>query len=89
LSVVEAVSRDLEQMGPLGSGALAASALALAAELDDPDNSATSKSMCAKALLDLMNRLRDLAPPQRERDAIDDLAERRARRRAGVADTQN
>jgi hypothetical protein len=66
----------------LATSALAASALALAAEMDNK-NSATSKSMCAKALLDTLNRLRELAPPKRAKNDLDLQRERREARLAG------
>jgi hypothetical protein len=66
----------------LAQGALAASALALAREIDTPGNSATSKSMCAKALLDTLDRLRELAPSDAGDDRLDELATRRAARTA-------
>jgi pyruvate/2-oxoglutarate dehydrogenase complex dihydrolipoamide acyltransferase (E2) component len=78
--VVAAVKRDLADMGAVGRSALAASALALARELDNPENSATSKSMCAKALIETMDRLRAQAPPKKENDRLDELAARRAAR---------
>lgn len=81
--VSESVGRDLERL-PVdlrGSG-LAATALALAAEIDAPGNSATSKSMCAKALLDALDRIRALAPPERKVDGIDRIAKQREKRRA-------
>jgi hypothetical protein len=85
VSVVEAVERDL---AALGSGAkdstLAATALALARELDDA-NSATSKSMCAKAMVEVLRELRSLAPPKRKKDKVDDIAAQRERRRARSA----
>jgi hypothetical protein len=82
VSVVAAVRRDLARLPEdLASGALAASALALASEMDDR-NSATSKSMCAKALLDTLNRLRELAPPER---VANDLTRQRALREARLA----
>jgi hypothetical protein len=82
VSVVDAVTRDLSKLGgDAKDSALAASALALAAELDDSENSATSKSMCARALLDTLDRLRELAPPKREADSIDEIGARRAERR--------
>lgn len=85
MSVVEAVERDLEKLGgDLKDSAMAASALALARELDDPSNSATSKSMCARSLMDTMDRLRQLAPPRREVDGITDLNSERERRRAAA-----
>ena len=85
LTVLASVRRDLatiaERSPALATSALAATALALARELDN-DNSATSKSMCAKALLDTMDRLRELGPPPKERDGIDDLKDARRARRA-------
>ncbi|MDQ3730302.1 MAG: hypothetical protein M3355_12025 [Actinomycetota bacterium] len=88
-TVVAAVKRDLKVIGKrdsaLAESALAASALMLADTLDNPRNSATSKSMCAKALLETMDRLRELAPDQQEADELDDLAARRAARLAGSA----
>jgi hypothetical protein len=71
---------DLKAFGE--KSGLAAAALALAREIDDPENSATSKSMCAKALQDILSQLRALAPQKRERDRLDELAEKRTRRRA-------
>ena len=80
LTVVAAVKRDLEAIGALDKAlkesALAASALALAAEMDKSSNSATSKSMCARALLETLNRLRELAPVVEEADRVDELAHR-------------
>jgi hypothetical protein len=85
MSVVEAVAKDLEAMGPKAAeSTLAATATALAAELDGA-NSATSKSMCAKALIDVMRELRALAPPKREADRLDDLTARREARRSAPA----
>jgi hypothetical protein len=85
MSVFEAVELELEEMGARVAGsALAATALALAAELD-AGNSATSKSMCAKALVDVLREVRALAPPRKETDGVDDLATRRAERRAAAA----
>jgi len=84
--VVAAVTRDLAAIRrrdpDLSQSALAASALVLAGELDDPENSATSKSMCARALTETMERLRDLLPPDTEADRLDDLSARRAERLA-------
>jgi hypothetical protein len=84
VSVVEAVRREVESLGPRAAeSALAATALALAHMLD-ANNSATSKAMCAKALNETMGELRSLVPPKREKDDVDDLAAARAKRRAGV-----
>jgi hypothetical protein len=82
-TVVQALERDLAEVGalPKGSSSLVASAFALARELD-AKNSATSKSMCARAFREALDRLRELVPAERERDAVDELADRRSRRRA-------
>jgi hypothetical protein len=84
VTVVQGVKNDLAALGTVDSS-LAAAALVLAAELDKPDNSATSKSMCAQALLKTMEHLRSLAPPRDEEDQVDDLSSRRAQRLAGGA----
>lgn len=87
LTVAVAVERDLKALGDedLAQSGLAASALALARALDDTGNSATSKSMCARSLLDTLDRLRELAPDKKEDDALDELRSRRAARLAGGA----
>jgi hypothetical protein len=86
MSVVEAVDRDLERMGgDLADTALAAMARVLAAELDNGGTSATAKSMCAARLQEAMDRLRELAPPRKENDVIDEVGSRRAERRAKAA----
>jgi hypothetical protein len=79
--VEAAVERDLA--GSVRGSALAATALALARELDRSGNSATSKSMCARALLDCLDRLRALAAEEPVADRLDDLAARRSARKAG------
>jgi hypothetical protein len=85
--VSEAIARDLAgiaQRAPdLADSTLAATARALALELDHPFNSATSKSMCARALMDAMTQLRELTPEEDEQDGLDDLSTRRANRLAG------
>lgn len=81
-TVVAAVRRELRELDKRVSGlsklTLAASALALAREIDDPSNSATSKSMCARALNETMDRLRQLAPAEEDETPLDDLQKRRA-----------
>lgn len=87
-SVVESLERDLEAMGPKArDSTLAATALALAADLDDDGNSATSHSMCAKSMIDVLRELRQLAPPRQEADGVTDLNAERNARRARVAET--
>lgn len=82
--VEAAVGRDIRELArrdqKLAKSGLAASAIALAREIDIPKNSATSKSMCARALAETLERLRALAPPAEEADGIDDLASRRTAR---------
>lgn len=85
LRVVDAVQRDLDEIAErdpdLARSAHAATALALAREMDWC-NSATSKSMCAKALTDTMDRLRELAPEEEPDDDLDDLERKRRERLA-------
>lgn len=89
VAVRRATLRDLEELerrapGVMGS-ALAASALVLAEGLDDPSASVTAKSMSARALAETMAALCALVPAgSDERDAIDELADRRAARRSAV-----
>ena len=80
--MLEAVERDLAALGgDLAFSGLALTAKALAREIDEPGNSATSKSMCAARLGETLDRLRELAPPVREANKVDEL---RARRDARV-----
>jgi hypothetical protein len=85
MSVVKSVEADLRDLAKrdkqLAKSGLAASALALAGEMDDPGNSATSKAMCARALAETFDRLRALAPAAQEKDRIDELSARRSARR--------
>jgi hypothetical protein len=88
-TVVQSTRADLERLRErapeLADGALAASALVLARQLDDPRTSATSKSMCAKALREVIDRLFELAPPAREEDQLDRLRAQREQRRRRAA----
>ena len=89
MSVLEGVDRELAEVAKrnraLADGALAESARAMARALDNGENSATSRSMCAKELRDTMTALRDLAPPVPERTRLDELGDRRAKRLARKA----
>lgn len=86
-ALVEAVERDLaaiaKESEDLSRSALAAAAMAMALEIENPYNSATSKSMCAKSLLDALDRIRELIPAEAGDDALDELARKRAARIAG------
>ena len=88
LKVEAAVRSDLEKLAvrnrELATSSLAANALQLAREMDSK-NSATSKSMCARALNETMEKLLALAPVEEPPDMLDDLEKRRAARRARVA----
>jgi hypothetical protein len=86
-SVVEAFDLEMESIGgEFATSTLAATARALAVELDG-DNSATSKSMCAKALADVMRELRALAPAKPEEDEVERARKRRTDRLARQAAT--
>jgi hypothetical protein len=88
-AVVKAVRGDLALLGDrrLAGSALAATALALAGQLDNPKSSATAKAMCAGKLIEALDRLRELAPPRKETDDVDEVQAKREARRAaaGVA----
>jgi hypothetical protein len=83
VSVFEAVETELRELE--ATGALAATALALAEELDKPKNGATSKSMCATALVKVMGEVRSLAPPKETKDELSRIRDARARRHGGAA----
>jgi hypothetical protein len=79
LTLVAAHRLDREGFDPAGA-TLAATALALAGELDHRRGSATAMATCARSLLEVLDRLCDQHPA---RDRLDDLAARRAARLAG------
>lgn len=87
--VVEAVEHDLatlrEHAPELADSALAASAVAMALEIEDPYNSATSKANCQARLADALKELRELAPPAERKDAVDEIGLKRDARRADAA----
>lgn len=87
LTVVAAVTRDIEEITKpkpeMAESGLAATALALARELDSGTNSATSKSMCSRELRGTLDRLRELVPKGEEGDKLDGLRRQRADRLAG------
>ena len=92
MPAVTAVRRDLRAIAKrdaaLARSGIAASVVAMARELDYPWNSATSKSMCARAMREALDRLDEIAPAEEETDALDQLAAQRKQRiadRAGRA----
>lgn len=83
-NVVEAIEHDIELLrevsDEVADSAFAATAVRLAYELQNPFNSATSKSMCARSMIEALDRLRELAPLPEEADGIDELAAKRDER---------
>jgi hypothetical protein len=85
VSVVESVESFVAGLsGEAADDPLAASALALAAEIDDAGNSATSKSMVAKELRETLAYLRAMSPAKKEADDVDEIAAAREKRRAAA-----
>lgn len=89
-SVATAVEEDLalirQRDEKVANSAIAAAALRMGYELDDPFNSATSKSQCAKALQAHMDRLLELSPPgQEEEGKLHELKSQREARRLAAA----
>lgn len=82
MSAQELIRADLDALGALDG--LGAVALELAGEIDDPDNSATSKANCAKALQAIMGELRDRASRRTVGDSLDELKQRRRARVAAA-----
>ena len=84
MSVRAAVERDLKDIASRDKGlarsGLAELALVLADMIDDRENSATSRSMCSRSLVEALDRLRELAPPVVEEDRLDELSRRREKR---------
>jgi len=78
--VTDGVERDLD--GTEAPPGLAATALALAREIDNPGNSATSKAQCAKALNETMERIRAHEPAEPGQDGLDEIAKKREQRRS-------
>lgn len=83
-TVFEAVEQDLAEIArrdlALARSALAMTAKALAERIDNPGNSATSVSMCAKALVEVMEKLRELAPPGEKKGTLHAIRSGRALR---------
>ena len=64
---------------------LAAQALELARLLDDPENSATSKSMTNKELRETMAEIRASRPQQEVPDGVTDIGSKRSKRLAAAS----
>jgi hypothetical protein len=89
-TVATAVEEDLDLISKrdpkVARSAIAAAALRMGHELDDPYNSASAKAQCARALQSHMDRLLELSPPgQEEEGKLHELKSRRATRRLAAA----
>lgn len=84
--VIDAIEREIESwrgLAPLvADSTYAATAVALAYEVEDPWNSATSKAYCAKELRETMTLLRAMLPVAEKKDGINELERRREERLA-------
>lgn len=90
VSNFEATERFLNGLpADIAASPLAAAALSLAAGMDDPHNSFTSRALATKEFRELMRELRDLAPTEEVKDELDDLVEGRRLRLVGGAATAN
>lgn len=92
-NVIEAVERDLQAIRELApevaDSAVAATTVQLAYELEHPYNSATSKSMCARSLIQAIEHLLELVPEGegKEDDPLAQLAQRLNAKRGGGSET--
>jgi hypothetical protein len=88
VSNVEDIAAELETL-PNAPRGLSSIALTLAAGLDDSRSSLAMKSMAARELVVTMDRIRELAPPAKPKDFVDNIrdevAEKRARRPKAAA----
>jgi hypothetical protein len=85
--VEAALQKDLDAIAKtapdLARSALAMTALALGRSIDAPGTSPTARSMCARALVEVVGKLNDQVPEAvREDDPVDQLAKARAKRTA-------
>lgn len=91
--IIDGVLGDLaalaERDQDLAGSALGMTALTLAYEMANPNNSATSKAMCAGQLRDTLARLRELAPPEQKASGLDAIRDDRYLRLVGGAGTPN
>ena len=86
--MVAAVERDLAALpSDLAESALAFGALAIARVMDRLETDPTQMASCYRALQAGLERLRQLAPPKEAKDGVDQLAARRAQRRARMPAT--
>ncbi|MFD8845478.1 hypothetical protein [Streptomyces pseudogriseolus] len=80
-AVTDAITAELEKLsGHHTAPGLAELALALARSIDDTD-AATARAVAGRELRAVLADLRRLAPVETKGDAVDDIAEQRAKRR--------
>jgi hypothetical protein len=84
MPVADDIAAELDDLhaGETSPG-MAAVALALAEAMDETD-APTAKAVLADKLRPIMADLRKLAPVESKGDAVDDIAEQRAKRRAAA-----
>ena len=80
---VAAVRAELVKLdktvGGASKSAVAATAVALAKKLDDPETSASAAATCGRVMLGALEQLRAMAPPKdEEADGLDAIRNRRA-----------
>lgn len=81
---IEAVERDIAAIAErdlkVAESGMAAAAVRLAYELENPYNSATSKAQCAKSLRELIERLLEEAPAEEKEDEVSRIGASRSSR---------
>ncbi|MDX2953335.1 hypothetical protein [Streptomyces caniscabiei] len=84
MSVADKIASEIDDLhAEETSPGMAAVALALAKAIDSTDVPA-SQAKAAHELRSIMSDLRKLAPVESKGDAVDDIAEQRAKRRAAA-----
>jgi hypothetical protein len=84
MSVADKIAREIEDLhAEETSPGMAAVALDLAKAMDST-NVPGAKAQAADKLRSIMSDLRKLAPVESKGDAVDDIAEQRAKRRAAA-----
>ena len=91
MSVKSALEHELKSLPrDLREGALAAGALVVAHAMDnDLEAGVPEKAAGLRALQAALERLRELAPPEEEADAVNDIESQRAKRLARVSRAAN
>lgn len=72
----------------VAASAYAAAAVAMAYEVEDPYNGATSKAYCAKELRETMTLLRGMLPVEKKNDGVNDIERKREERLAAARNAE-